>query len=328
MSHKFPGNWILAHVEIARLNPNTTTNDAGDLQLFKEYYGENLPASAPSNVGFKWYDQSNNDNLKRPKLAEKTGRGQRRILPEPQWQGKVGTSSTSRSVRAEPSVSKSTTNKMDTWRTIKLDAAQRYVVKYNSGSSHGQNNCEIDRQARALFAGGLGGTYDEVLRQVKFIGDDYAGVSGLQRGAISSQSPAIADDIFRSRAQYEKTATEAEPISQRIASRDTIDILYSPFTNKPYKTSSNWLTWGSKFWHFLNPDAFPIADSRVKGFFDLGSSVNSVDLYLEVMKRFREFSLSHQDWIPSLRQVDDKCSCPAWNDNKLWDKMCYGSGEK
>jgi hypothetical protein len=81
------------------------------------------------------------------------------------------------------------------------------------------------------------------------------------------------------------------------------------------------------FWHFLNPDAFPIADRRVKDFFDLGRPKNSVDLYLDVMKKFREFSLSHEDWIPSLRQVD-KFSCPAWNDNKLWDKMCYGSREK
>jgi hypothetical protein len=86
----------------------------------------------------------------------------------------------------------------------------------------------------------------------------------------------------------------------------------------------NWQVWGTKFWHFLNPDAFPIEDSRVDKFFVL-TDLNSVDKYLKFLNRFREFALSHQEWLAQLRQVDGGL---AWCDNKLWDKMCYGLGSR
>ena len=208
-----------------------------------------------------------------------------------------------------------------TWRNITLEAAKRGIRAYNEGLYHGLKNVEIDRQARATFSSGLGTTYDEILRQVTFIGRDYGGVAG-QPGAISL-APEIADDILQSRDQYHRTAIQAAPIAHQIASRSTIEVLYHPFV-KPFNRSSKWQTWGSKFWHFLNPDAFPIADSRVNKFFGLFARTNSIEMYLELLKRFRDFTQSHRDWLPHIREID---SGTAWCDNKLWDKMCYGLPE-
>jgi hypothetical protein len=182
-------------------------------------------------------------------------------------------------------------------------------------------NIDIDIKARAIFSAGLATTNDGILRQVRFIGKDYGGVAG-QPGAIGL-APEIASDILHNREQYQKAASNSSPIFLHIPDRNTIEILYRPFI-KDFNRSSKWQVWGSKFWHFLNPDAFPIADSRVNRFFDLYSRTNSVEMYLELLKRFRDFALSHQEWLPALREVDGDY---AWCDNKLWDKMCYGLAE-
>ena len=165
-----------------------------------------------------------------------------------------------------------------TWKTITLETAKSAIKAYNDGKYRGESNPEVDRRARQTFEQGLGSSYEEILRQVDFIGKDYGGVAG-QPGAITL-ARSVADDIYRNRSEYEKAATEARPISQQIVSRNTVDILYSPFI-KPYGRSEKWQVWGSKFWHFLNPNAFPIADSRVNKFLGLYSWTNSVQMYLE-----------------------------------------------
>jgi hypothetical protein len=43
-------------------------------------------------------------------------------------------------------------------------------------------------------------------------------------------------------------------------------------------------------------------DSRVDKFFGL-TDVNSVDKYLKFLNRFREFALSHQEWLSHLRHM-------------------------
>jgi hypothetical protein len=50
------------------------------------------------------------------------------------------------------------------------------------------------------------------------------------------------------------------------------------------------------------------------------SGGNPVDRYMDFLNRFRGFVDPRQEWLPEMRQVD-KCVCPAWCDNKLWDKM-------
>jgi hypothetical protein len=204
--------------------------------------------------------------------------------------------------------------------TITLEAAGRAINAYNDEKNRGLANPDIDRQARELFADGLGSTSDEIQRQVDFIGDVYGGAAGFN--AALRLVPDIARDIFANREQYEQAALSALPIMSQLPSLDAIETLYRPFV-QPLFGRSNWQVWGTKFWHFLNPEAFPIEDSRVNRFFGINDP-NSVDKYLKFLGRFREFALSHQDWLPHLRQVDGGL---AWCDNKLWDKMCYGLGD-
>jgi hypothetical protein len=207
-----------------------------------------------------------------------------------------------------------------TWKTITLENAKSAIKLYNDGTYGCLKNPDLDQQALGMFADGLGSTAGKILRQVEFIGREYGGVAGFPSAIKLAES--IASDIFKNREEYEKAAYAALPILSEVPSRNTIEILYGPFI-KALQGKKNWQVWGSKFWHFLNPNAFPIEDSRVDKFFVL-TDLNSVDKYLKFLNRFREFALSHQGWLPELRQVDGGL---AWCDNKLWDKMCYGLGE-
>jgi hypothetical protein len=208
-----------------------------------------------------------------------------------------------------------------TYKTITLQIAESAIKAYNDGTYGCLKNPELDQQALDMFADGLGSSSGKIERQVEFVGRNYGGASGFK--AAYSLVPDITHDIVANREQFEQAAVTALPILSQIPSRDAIEILYRPFV-KPLHGKSNWQVWATKFWHFLNPNAFPIEDSRVDKFFVL-SDVNSVDKYLKFLNRFLEFSLSHQEWLPYLQQIDGGL---AWCDNKLWDKMCYGLGEK
>jgi len=216
-----------------------------------------------------------------------------------------------------------------TWKTVTLDIAKRAVKAYNddrwsdtdqNGQDVTRSNLDIDKEARSLFAEGLGRTHSEILRQLEFIGRGgswgYGGVAGFQ--AALSLAPAIAADIHKGRTEYEHAASSAMPILHQIPNRDIIETLYPPFV-KLLHGNSNWLVWATKFWHFLNPNAFPIKDGRVNKFFGV-TKPNSVDAYLDFCEEFRRFALSHQGWLSELREIDGG---NAWCDNKLWDKMCY-----
>jgi hypothetical protein len=90
------------------------------------------------------------------------------------------------------------------------------------------------------------------------------------------------------------------------------------------KTWKYWLVWATKFWHFPNPAAFPIEDSRADDFFLVKAADNPVGRYLTFAERFRSFILTNQSWLPELRKADGDTGC---SDNKLWDKIWYGLGE-
>lgn len=205
------------------------------------------------------------------------------------------------------------------YRTITLDVAVRAVQAYNSGCyAGGIKNPDLDRRALQLFANGLAGSLDGVLEQVRFIGVDYGGAAGFR--AAYSLAPAIARDIHVVRDRYAALATGAPPIVQVPSSVEVITELYAPFV-KPLHGRRNWQVWAAKFWHFLNPEAFPVEDSRVDHFFRLSGRPHSPQKYVLLSHRFREFALAHHDWLPPLRAADGG---HAWCDNKLWDKVCYG----
>jgi hypothetical protein len=221
-----------------------------------------------------------------------------------------------------------------TWKTITLESAKEAVRAYNQqkwtdtdgdGRYVSRSNLDIDTEARALFAQGLGRNAEEVQQPVRFIGRGggwgYGGVAGYQ--VALTLAPAIAADIHKNRAEYEHAALSAAPLARQIPNRNTIETLFQPFVKplveKNGRMKKNWLVWASKFWHFLNPEAFPIEDSRVDVFFGV-TLMQPVEAYLDFCRKLKSFADSHQDWLVELRQVDDGKS---WCDNKLWDKMCY-----
>jgi hypothetical protein len=224
--------------------------------------------------------------------------------------------------------------KITTYQTVALDRACRAVKVYNEGLYGCVKNPDLDKRAHDMFADGLGVTLGKIERQVTFIGDDYGGVAG--RPAALSLASDVAHDIFQNRVEFERTATSASPVLSKAADRSAIEILYRPFVkplvDKNGRETSNWLVWAAKFWHHLNPPAFPIEDSRVDDFFMLNNDSASVDKYMKLLDRFRTFVLSHQAWLPQLREADggvdgEMDGIPLCSDNKLWDKMIYGLGD-
>jgi hypothetical protein len=213
-----------------------------------------------------------------------------------------------------------------TYRTVSLEDAKRGINIYNHGvDGRGVENDDLDIRAREMFADGLGATSGKIGRQVEFIGRDYGGAAGFK--AAYALVPAITRDIVAIRDEYERVAFAALPIMSQIPSRETIEILYRPFVQTIHG-KSNWLVWGTKFWHHLNPDAFPIEDRLVDAFFMISDSP-SVNKYMKFLNRFRDFALAHLGWLPDMRQVDGGVDgeIPC-SDNKLWDKMFYGLAEQ
>lgn len=224
--------------------------------------------------------------------------------------------------------------KITTYETVTLDRACKAVKVYNEGLYGCIKNPDLDERAHDMFADGLGSTLGKIERQVMFIGDDYGGVAG--RPAALKLAPDIGREIFQNRESYERAASSALPIVFKAADRGAIEILYRPFVrplvDKNGRETSNWLVWAAKFWHHLNPLAFPIEDRRVDDFFVLTGDSASVDKYMKLLDRFRTFVLSHLDWLPRLRQADggvdgEVDGVPVCSDNKLLDKMIYGLGD-
>jgi hypothetical protein len=204
-----------------------------------------------------------------------------------------------------------------TYKSVTLERARLAVRAYNEGVYGCLKNPYVDQQALDMFPDGLGETRAKISRQLEFIGENYGGVAGFPTAIKLADS--IANDIYKNFAEYEHAIYSTNPILLEVPKRSTIEILYRPFVKRLHG-KSHWQVWAAKFWHFLNHDAFPIEDSRVDTFFVMNEA-NSVDKYLKFAARFRDFVLSHQEWLPQLREIDGgDASC----DNKLWDKMFYG----
>ena len=212
--------------------------------------------------------------------------------------------------------------------TITLPEAIAAISSYNSGVYKGRRNVDIDNEARQLFLDGLGKTPSQIKDQVRFIGQDYGGTGFTLAG---QQLPdRIAQEIYSARDEYAARTSSASPLVGCVPDQELVRFLYHPFEQvfkspKGKRTFNNWLTWGTKFWHFLNPETFPMRDSRAKRFFSVTDRSNPIQTYCEYLEIFRASMISHQGWFPRLRQVDDG---QAWNDVKLWDKVAYEAGAK
>ncbi|MBX9792074.1 MAG: hypothetical protein K2Y37_24385 [Pirellulales bacterium] len=199
-------------------------------------------------------------------------------------------------------------------------------MQYNLENYFGEKNIELDRRGRELFSGGLGCTHSEIRDQINFTGWDYGGASNRRthRQRVAEVADSIAWDIFSTRDRYFALLESAGCLLYAPCARDVIDELLGPFI-KPWPGETIGqirLAWATKFWHFLKPDAFAIADRHVGDFFQIRESDHDrpIDEYYAVLNRVREFMLSHEDWLPRLREVDQG---QASYDTKLWDKVFY-----
>lgn len=212
--------------------------------------------------------------------------------------------------------------------TIALPEAITAISAYNNGvyGKTGRKNIDIDNDARQRFSGGLGETLPEIKGQVRFIGQDYGGTANTLAGQLLPAR--IGQDIYSVRDEYAARISSALPLINIVPDQKLIELLFQPFEQilespNGKRVWKNWLTWGTKFWHFLNPDAFPILDSRAKKFFSVTTHVNVLQTYREYMEVYRASMMHHQNWFPRLRQIDGGL---AWNDVKLWDKVAYEVG--
>jgi hypothetical protein len=216
---------------------------------------------------------------------------------------------------------------MITFRNITLDDALKAVNRYNYDSNGCIKDADLDIRARRMFAGGLGRGVEKIAEQLEFIRKDYKGATRAPGGRELSLK--IAQQIYGNRANYVEALQKWDLSAPR---RDVLAVLYDPFKEPAHRRDGvkieNWLVWGTKFWHHLKPDAFPIEDSRVDTFFQIDDYA-SVDKYMNLLPRLRKFVLEHQAWIPRMREVDGDIDGPTpCSENKLWDKMFYGLYEK
>jgi hypothetical protein len=219
-----------------------------------------------------------------------------------------------------------------TYLSVTLNRAIQAVKAYNEECYSRVKNPDLDKRAHEKFTKGLGSTITEIEDQVTFIGDDYGGVAG--RPAAIKLAPAIACAIFKNRYAYAQTANTASPILVQPPSQDATKILFDPFVqplvDKNGRETKNWLVWATKFWHHLNPPTFPIEDGRVDDFFVLKTYTSPVDRYTRLSNRFRDFVISHHEWLPHLRDADggidgEVDGKPVCSDNKLGTRCSTAS---
>jgi hypothetical protein len=199
------------------------------------------------------------------------------------------------------------------------------IKAYNKGLDRKRRrNIDVDSEARRTFGSGLGTSLLEIETQVRFIGDDYGGVAGIRKAL--ELSGRIAQAIFSNREKFLAAAQNNTPLKDKIPNRNSFEILFAPFQQElklKDRLYKNWLVWATKFGHFLNANTFPIMDRFVADFTGLRSQANSVEKYMELMRRLQVYIVARDSWLPAMRIADNGY---AWSDLKLWDKVIYQIG--
>jgi hypothetical protein len=206
--------------------------------------------------------------------------------------------------------------------------AENAIKAYNSEIyvKTGRKNVDIDAEGIDKFKTGLGMTLSTIEEQIRWIGKDYGGTAFML--ALTRLPSIIANDIYSMRAEYVRKISSSEPLIHHIPDRSVVVSLYRPFIQvlqtPAGKQMKNWMTWATKFWHFLNPNVFPIMDSHAKKFFKIPSNIEVVDAYMELLRRLHQLLIERFDWLTQLRQADKG---HAGSDIKLWDKVAYQLGQ-
>lgn len=213
-----------------------------------------------------------------------------------------------------------------TYDTVTIADALDAIRRYNRGvyGKSGKTNLDIDREGKSLFQNGLEGNKEGLERQIRWVGKDYGGTAHT---IASKELPSrIADTILEDWDAYRSKMLGQHPLIEGTMSEALIRVLYQPFTQRletDKRSLKNWMTWATKVWHFVNPEAFQIMDSRAKRFYRISTSKDPVDSYLELGEKTRELLLKREAWLADMRAVDQG---EAWSDLKLWDKVAYELG--
>jgi len=213
-----------------------------------------------------------------------------------------------------------------TYDTVTLANALDAIRRYNRGvyGKSGRTNLEIDRDGKSRFHNGLERRKEKLERQIRWVGKDYGGTAHT---IASKELPSrIADTILEDWDAYRSKIIGQPPLIENTMSEAVIRELYRPFIQRldtKNRTLKNWMTWGTKVWHFVNPEAFQIMDSRAKRFYRISTSKDPVAAYLELEEKAKELLLRYEKWLVDMRAADQG---EAWSDLKLWDKVAYELG--
>jgi len=145
---------------------------------------------------------------------------------------------------------------------ISQNDAEEAIFDYNSGKdSFGKKNVDVDKEARAIFDGGLGQTLDEIKHQVEFIGNNYEGLKYFKNNEGHKISLKISKAIYNFRNVFTSSIKKYDNYEALDINYIWDDIFY-PFSKGNIGGKNDYKVWATKFWHFLNPSTFPIMDSR------------------------------------------------------------------
>lgn len=203
---------------------------------------------------------------------------------------------------------------------ITLERALENIRLYNQSLSY----VSIDREALALFGGGLGRNHAEVERQLRFMADrhGYGAITwSKRRRVIPQDTPLIAAALLSQRREYLEALSAVPSPIQAVPEPAAISLLLEPFVQ-----SERWLVWAAKTWHFLKPAALPILDSYASQTLEKLEGVRiqglkgPVQKYCAFANALRTFVLPRQEWLAPMRSLD---GTHYWSDWKLWDKVFF-----
>ena len=222
------------------------------------------------------------------------------------------------SMRANAVVKKSQHPSLGSDLKVDPGEAVRSVREYNADFYKGCRNIQLDREGYDLFRNGLSADLGRLIDQLTFVGDRYgAAQQRFMPHPIRIEAASIATKLIRVLDDWNRIVMRAKPLIEEVPSEASLAFLFSPFD-----CASLWAVWASKTLHFLQPDAFPILDSKAKKALGLNLGTSSRD-YHTFCSQIRRVLLANGASLAAAR-IEDKAQSPT--DVKLLDKILYQLG--
>jgi hypothetical protein len=193
------------------------------------------------------------------------------------------------------------------------------VQAYNRGFYNGRPNVEIDFEGYTRFRSGLSQDYDDLIEQLRFIGEDYGGAQPrFLSHSIRDEAALIAAQLAPNLDYFMSVVTTQKSLTDRVPSEDDLTFLFRPFV-----ATKRWGVWASKTLHFLRPVTFPVLDSRAKKALGVASLGGSGREYRRFCSLFRDALIDNAETLQAAAAVDADAS-PT--ELKLLDKILYETG--